>query len=139
MEDPYAYRNKAAFQIRKVDGIVRAGLYKEGTHDVVDLETCSVQYPMTMTVMRAVVKMLQDLDIPIYDEEAGSGIIKTVVVRAAIATQQAQITFVTNSQKLPKKRELIERIQAELPDVVSIMQNVNPGKTSLIWVMTPNC
>ncbi|QEA31731.1 23S rRNA (uracil(1939)-C(5))-methyltransferase RlmD [Secundilactobacillus malefermentans] len=133
MEDPYAYRNKAQFQIRKIDDKVVAGLYKEGTHEVVDLETCSVQYPLTMTIMRAVVKMLQDLDVPIYDEEAESGIVKTVVIRVAVSTQQAQLVFVTNSQKLPKKRELLERIEAELPDVVSVMQNVNPGKTSLIW------
>ncbi|WP_261810926.1 23S rRNA (uracil(1939)-C(5))-methyltransferase RlmD [Levilactobacillus humaensis] len=134
MADPYGYRNKAQFQVRRnADGQIEAGLYAERSHDLVDLPTCSVQMPVVMTVMRAVVAMLQDLDMPIYDEEQGSGIVKTLVVRAAANTDDVQLVFITNSQKLPRKRELLERIAKELPQVTSVMQNVNPGKTSLVW------
>lgn len=134
MADPYGYRNKAQFQVRRnADGQIEAGLYAERSHDLVDLPTCSVQMPVVMTVMRAVVGLLQDLDMPIYDEEQGSGIVKTLVVRAAANTDDVQLVFITNSQKLPRKRELLERIAKELPQVTSVMQNVNPGKTSLVW------
>ncbi|WP_125573193.1 23S rRNA (uracil(1939)-C(5))-methyltransferase RlmD [Levilactobacillus huananensis] len=134
MADPYGYRNKAQFQVRRnADGQIEAGLYAERSHDLVDLPTCSVQMPVVMTVMRAVVAMLQDLDMPIYDEEQSSGIVKTLVVRAAANTNDVQLVFITNSQKLPRKRELLERIAKELPQVTSVMQNINPGKTSLIW------
>ncbi|WP_304057135.1 23S rRNA (uracil(1939)-C(5))-methyltransferase RlmD [Levilactobacillus namurensis] len=134
MADPYAYRNKAQFQVRKTaDGTVQAGLYAERSHDLVDLPTCSVQMPVTMTVMRALVTMLQDLEVPIYDEEHNSGIVKTLVVRAAANTNDVQVVFITNSQKLPHKHQLLLRIADELPQVTSVMQNVNPGKTSLIW------
>lgn len=134
MEDPTHYRNKATFQIRKdADGNTIAGLYKARSHDVVDLKTSALQYPLTMKVMRAIVTMIDELGIPAYDEEKNAGIIKTVVVRAAIATDQVQVTFITQSKKLLKKHQLLERIKADLPEVVSVMQNVNPGKTSLIW------
>lgn len=134
MDDPYGYRNKAQFQVRKnAEGQVEAGLYAERSHDLVDLPTCSVQMPVVMTVMRAVVGMLQDLEIPIYDEEAHSGIVKTLVVRAAAHTDDVQLVFITNSQKLPRKRDLLTRIADELPQVTSVMQNINPGETSLIW------
>lgn len=46
---------------------------------------------------------------------------------------EVQLTFITNSAKLPHKRELLERIEKELPAVVSVMQNVNPGDTPLVW------
>lgn len=134
MADPYGYRNKAQFQVRQTDdGTVQAGLYAERSHDLVDLPTCSVQMPVTMTVMRALVRMLQDLQVPIYDEEHNSGIVKTLVVRAAANTDDVQVVFITNSQKLPHKHQLLLRMADELPQVTSIMQNVNPGKTSLIW------
>ena len=134
MDDPYGYRNKAQFQVRQTDdGTVQAGLYVERTHDLVDLPTCSVQMPVTMTVMRALVGMLQDLQVPIYDEEHNSGIVKTLVVRAAANTNDVQVVFITNSQKLPHKHQLLLRMADELPQVTSVMQNVNPGKTSLIW------
>lgn len=133
MENPYEYRNKAQFQIRIIDGHVAAGLFKPGSHDLVDLEECSVQMPATMKVMRALVQMIEDLEIPVYDEEANSGIIKTIAVRVANETGNVQVTFITNSPKLPKKRDLLARMAEELPEVTSIMQNINKGKGPLIW------
>ena len=121
MADPYEYRNKAQFQVRLIDGHVAAGLYKENSHDLVDLPTCSVQMPVTMTVMRAVVKWLEELAVPIYDEEHNSGIVKTVVVRAAAATGEVQLVFVTNTPKFPKKHQLLKKIADNLPMVVSVM------------------
>ncbi|USS90626.1 23S rRNA (uracil(1939)-C(5))-methyltransferase RlmD [Fructilactobacillus carniphilus] len=134
MQDPYEYRNKAQFQIRTdEDGRIIAGLYKEGTHEVVDMETCAVQDPLTMKVMRAVVRMVEDLQIPTYDEESNTGILKTIVVRAARNTDQVQLVFITHSKKLLKQHQLIWRIAEELPEVTSIMHNVNPGTSPLIW------
>lgn len=133
MDDPVHYRNKATFQIRNDGDKIIAGLYKHRSHTVVDLKTAALQYPLTMKVMRAVVAMIDDLKIPAYDEEKNAGIIKTVVVRAATATDEVQVTFITQSKKLLKKHQLLERIAAELPEVVSVMQNVNPGKTLMVW------
>ncbi len=134
MENPYKYRNKAQFQVRtEADGKVIAGLYKEGTHEVVDMETCAVQYPVTMKVMRAVVAMVQELQIPTYVESNHSGILKTIVVRAALNTNEVQVVFITNSSKLLKKKQLIMKIAEELPEVTSVMQNINPSETPLIW------
>lgn len=133
MDEPIEYRNKAQFQVREQNGNVVAGLYKSRSHDVVDLKTSALQYPLTMKVMRALVAMVEELQIPVYNEEQNSGIIKTIVVRAAVATNEVQVTFVTQSAKLLKKHQLLERIKAELPEVVSVMQNINPGKTSLVW------
>ena len=133
MDNPVGYRNKATFQIREQDGKIVAGLYKSRSHEVVDLKESALQHPLTMKVMRAIVDMIQELGIPVYDEEKNSGIIKTVVVRVAAATNEVQVTFITQSKKLLKKHQLIERIHEELPEVVSIAQNVNPGETSLVW------
>ncbi|MDN7145485.1 23S rRNA (uracil(1939)-C(5))-methyltransferase RlmD [Liquorilactobacillus mali] len=134
MEHPFEYRNKAQFQVRKTfDGKVIAGLYKRGTHELVDLPTFTTQRPLTMKVIRKICKFFEDLEIPIYDERNNSGIIKTIVVRESFATGEVQVVFITNSEKLPKKRLLLEKINNNLPEVTSILQNINKGKTSLIW------
>ncbi len=66
MDDPVAYRNKAQFQIRRLaDGRIGAGLYKEGTHELVDLATCSVQHPLTMKIIRAAVALFTKYDVNI--------------------------------------------------------------------------
>ncbi len=125
---PYGYRN---YDVRPT--IAAPEEYQPNSHTLVDMETCAVQMPRTMETVRAVTKMIEDLQIPVYDEKHNSGIIKTLAVRESWSTGEVQLTFITNSAKLPHKRELLERIEKELPAVVSVMQNVNPGDTPLVW------
>ena len=128
----YGYRNKAQFQVRQVDGHVVAGLYQAHSHTVVDLAECAVQMPLTMQVVRALVAMIEELQIPPYEESNHSGIIKTLAVRET-TTGEVQVTLITNTPKLLKKHQLLTRIKAELPAVKSVMQNINPGDTPLVW------
>lgn len=131
--EQYGYRNKAQFQVRLINGHVAAGLYKPDSHDLVDMQECAVQMPRTMKVIRTLVKLIEDLQIPVYNEKQSSGIIKTLVVRESWTTGEVQLTIITNTPKLVHKRPLLAAIQEQLPQVTSVMQNVNPGDTPLIW------
>ena len=132
-EKQYGYRNKAQFQIRQQNGKVVAGLYRSGSHEVVDMQECAVQMPGIMKVMRALVDKIAQLGIPLYDESNHSGILKTIAVRESATTHQIQVTFITNSPKLLKKHQLLTFIAEKLPSVASVMQNINPGDTPLVW------
>ncbi len=133
MENPFRYRNKAQFPVREIDGHVRAGLYAPGSHRLIPLTHFLTQAPLTMKVVTTLCQLLEDLQIPIYNEKKHAGIVKTLVVRESFSAGQVQVTFITNSAKLPKQAQLITAIAAQLPMVVSIAQNINPGSTSLIW------
>ncbi|MGY3778439.1 23S rRNA (uracil(1939)-C(5))-methyltransferase RlmD [Isobaculum melis] len=132
MAEPWHYRNKAQFQVRAEEGQVFAGLYGAGTHHLVAIKDCLVQRPETTRVINAVRGFLEELAIPIYEEIKHSGIVKTIVTRVGIETGEVQLVLVTNSKKLPKKQQLLEKINTQLPEVVSVMQNVNQEKTSLV-------
>ncbi|WDF83496.1 23S rRNA (uracil(1939)-C(5))-methyltransferase RlmD [Lacticaseibacillus pabuli] len=127
------YRNKAQFPVRVIDGHVRAGLYEPGSHTLVPLSKFATQRPLTMQLMNQLCKTIEDLDIPVYDEKQNSGIIKTLVIRESVATGEAQLTIITNSPKLPRKRDLLAAIATQMPAIVSVSQNINPGRGSLIW------
>lgn len=133
MDDPTGYRNKAQFPIRKQGDHLAVGMYKPNSHELVDLPEISTQHPATLKVVRTVRDILEELEVPIYDEKQNSGIVKTLIARVSESTGDVQLTLVTNSPKLPKARQIIERINADLPEVVSIDQNINKGKTSLVW------
>lgn len=134
MTKPYGYRNKLQFPIRRnADGKIIAGLFKTRSHELVNLPTCSVQDPETMHVLKMLVQIFTDLDYPIYNEANNSGILKTIIVRAATNTKDVQIILVTHTPKLIKKRQILAAIRANLPEVNSVMQNVNPDDTPLIW------
>lgn len=132
MDDPWHYRNKAQFQLRKEQDEVKAGLYKANSHDLVAIDDCLVQEERTQEVINFVVDLLTKYQVPIYDEQQNSGIVRTLMVRVGVATDELQLVFITNSKKLPKKQAMIEELTHTFPDVVSIMQNVQNKKTSIV-------
>ncbi len=103
------------------------------SHDLVDLKTCSVQMPATMRVIRGVVDLMEELDVSTYDEKHGTGLVRTVVVRVAKGTGEVQVVFVTAKAPFPQEAEMVDQLLTKFPEIVSIMQNINNDKTSLIW------
>lgn len=134
MDDPWYYRNKAQFQIRYNEQQKRAeaGLYEPNSHRLVAIDDCLVQEETTQKVINTVTQLVNKYQLPIYDERKNSGILRTLMVRIGIETGEVQLVFITNSPKLPQKNALIREINQRLPQVVSIMQNVQSKKTSLI-------
>ncbi|WP_394237849.1 23S rRNA (uracil(1939)-C(5))-methyltransferase RlmD [Niallia oryzisoli] len=133
MENPWNYRNKSQFQVGSKDGKVLAGLYGMNSHSLIHIEQCAVQHPKTNKAIGTVRKVLQKLEIPIYNERSGKGIVRTIVARAGLQSGELQIVLITAKEELPKKDLLIEEIKKRLPNVKSIMQNINGQKTSLIF------
>ncbi|HSP21411.1 MAG TPA: 23S rRNA (uracil(1939)-C(5))-methyltransferase RlmD [Planococcus sp. (in: firmicutes)] len=133
MEDPWRYRNKSQFQTRLKGQKVIAGLFAEGTHQLLDIEQCIVQHPDTTVITNAVKRILEELKMPIYDGKTMKGIIRTIVVRTGVKTGEIQLVLVTTRAKLPQKELLLEKLQKIDTNLVSIVQNVNKEKTSLIF------
>ncbi|KAF1297265.1 23S rRNA (uracil-5-)-methyltransferase RumA [Enterococcus sp. JM4C] len=134
MADPWHYRNKAQFQLRQnpLTNRVEAGLYRADSHELVAIDDCLVQEENTTHVMNTVVQLLNKYELPIYDERKNSGIFRTIMVRIGIQTGEIQVVFITSTQKFPQKMALVREINQRLPKVVSIMQNVQNKKTSLV-------
>ncbi|MCJ1910189.1 23S rRNA (uracil(1939)-C(5))-methyltransferase RlmD [Planococcus ruber] len=133
MEEPWYYRNKSQFQTRLKGNRVIAGLFAEGSHQLLDIEQCIVQHPNTTRITNDVKRVLEDLKIPIYDGKTMKGIIRTIVVRTGVETGEIQIVLITTRAKIPQKEFLVELLQNLDPKIVSIVQNVNKEKTSLIF------
>ena len=134
MEEPWHYRNKAQFQLRydTKSKRIEAGLYEMDSHRLVAIDDCLVQEKATQDVINGLVQLLNKYQLPIYDERKNSGILRTLMVRVGRATGEVQVVFITNSSKLPQKNALIREINQRMPLVVSIMQNVQSKKTSVI-------
>lgn len=132
-EDPWFYRNKAQFQLAELAQQPILGLYARHSHDVVPIETCFVQEPETNEVLQTIRALLEKYHAPIYEEKTNSGIFKRVIVRTSLHYSEVQVVFVTNSKKFPAKKAILAALQDAHPEVVSILQNYQPEKTSLIF------
>lgn len=133
MDEPWHYRNKSQFQVRKEGKRVYAGLFASGTHKLLNINDCLVQHPVTSKITVATRKIIQKLNIPVYDGKSLDGIIRTIVVRTGIATGQTQVVLVTTRKDVPHLEELVTRMKRADDSIVSITQNINRDKTTLVF------
>lgn len=130
MEVPYHYRAKLQFQTRFFKGNVKAGLFEEGSHRLVDIKDCFVQDKLTQTIINRVTELLEKHHIPIYDERKIAGI-RTVMIRKAKSSNQVQIIFITSRDIF--LAPVIKALTAEFEEIKGIAVNYNHSKSSDIY------
>ncbi|MGM0840399.1 MAG: 23S rRNA (uracil(1939)-C(5))-methyltransferase RlmD [Bacillota bacterium] len=133
MDNPWHYRNKSQFQVGIQNGKAIAGLYSMNSNKLIDIDECIVQHPLTNKVTTEIKRIINDFNIPVFDDKKKKPILKTIVTRVGFETGEVQVVLVTAEKKIPRKELLISEIQKNLPEVVSIAQNINPKKTALIF------
>lgn len=133
MEDPWRYRNKSQIPFSERDGQVVSGFYRSKTHHIVDTDVCIIQSEEADELMAMLKRELQILGIDAYDEHKHKGFLRHLVVRKARATGELMVVLVTAQRKFPESELVIKAIKRVVPDVTSIMQNVNTQKTNVIF------
>ena len=130
MEQPQHYRAKLQFQTRSFDGSVKAGLFAEGSHRLINIDDCLVQDDLTQAIMNKVTNLLDKYKFPIYNERKIAGI-RTVMIRRALGSTQVQLIFVTS--KSVSFTKLVKELTESFPEIVTIAVNYNYSKSSEIY------
>ncbi|GEL05862.1 23S rRNA (uracil-5-)-methyltransferase RumA [Rummeliibacillus stabekisii] len=133
MSDPWHYRNKSQFQVRKIGSHVAAGLYTENSHKLLDIDDCLVQDTRTTAITNKAKKIIEELDIPVYNSKTHKGIVRTIVVRVGLQTGEIQLVLIMARKNFPNKEVLLEKLKGIDESIVSIVQNINNDQTSLIF------
>ncbi|MDR3190327.1 MAG: 23S rRNA (uracil(1939)-C(5))-methyltransferase RlmD [Lactobacillaceae bacterium] len=132
MENPTQYRNKAQVPVRMVNGKLETGFYRRNSHIMVPIEDYYIQDPEIDKAIIVIRDILRKYHVAPYNELEHSGDIRTVMVRRGYYSHEMMVVLVTRRGKLPAAEMIIEDITAALPEVKSIIQNVNPEKTNVI-------
>ncbi|WP_372008654.1 23S rRNA (uracil(1939)-C(5))-methyltransferase RlmD [Paenibacillus chitinolyticus] len=136
MSDPWRYRNKAQVPFGEEQGGLVGGFYAQGSHRIIDMETCLIQHANNDEVIAKVKEIGRGLGIRAYQEETHQGLLRHVVVKVGFRTGEIMVVLVTNGKEIPHAEEWIEQIRAAIPGVASICQNVNTGRTNVIFGAT---
>ncbi|WP_172373259.1 23S rRNA (uracil(1939)-C(5))-methyltransferase RlmD [Sporosarcina jiandibaonis] len=133
MDDPWRYRNKSQIPFSERNGEVVSGFYRSRTHHIVDTDVCIIQGEEADEIMSTLKHEMHAMGIEAYDERTHRGMLRHLIVRKARATGELMVVLVTRSKKFPQKDAAIDLIKRVVPDVTSIMQNVNSEKTNVIF------
>ena len=132
MENPYHYRNKAQFPIgTDKEGNPVAGFYSGRTHSIIPVTNCYLGVDVNEQILQIVLAFLRKYQIPAYDEQTGSGIVRHVLTRYGFTTKELMVCIVINADTLPHAEELIAEL-TKLEGMTSISVNVNKKQTNVI-------
>lgn len=133
MDDPYHYRHKvhAAFGHAKGKGVV-AGVYKEGTHQIVDIERCQIENEKADAIIRDIKDLLLSFKIKTYDEDSGYGLLRHVLIRCGYHTGEYMVVLVLTSPILPSKNNFVKALRKLHPEITTVVVNVNQKRTSMV-------
>ena len=132
METPTGYRNQAQIPTRELRGELTTGFFRRGSHNLMPIEDFYIQDPEIDKAIVVIRDILRKYHIPAYNEFEHTGVIRNIMVRRGYYSHEMMVVLVTRSKKLPGAEMIVEEIREALPEVKSIIQNVNQEKTNVI-------
>ena len=133
MEEPLHYRCKSHAVLSYAGkGKVISGVYRAGTHHVVDIRHCLIENERADAVIQKVRELIASFRIPIYDEDRRTGLLRHILVRTGLHTGEMLLVLVSASENIPRKRDFVAAILKNCPEVDTIVLNLNDKKTSMV-------
>ena len=131
MAEPLHYRNKAIASFATQRGKLVCGLYAEGTHRVLPGADCLLQEEILNKTLAAVLDAARVCRWTAYDEDRGTGLLRHTVLRSS-GGGKVLVTLVTPGPDLPGSKNFCTALRKKAPWVVSIVQNINPTRSSAV-------
>lgn len=133
--NPYRYRNKVQLPIGKVNGNVVVGFYAPRSHNIIDIDSCLIQDEVADKISNITKEWIIKNNIEvstidgIYNEK---GIVRHIMIRKGFKTNEVMVVLVATKKDVPHIDEFKELILNEIPNVKSIVLNINPKNTNVI-------
>ncbi len=126
------YRASAKLVVARKRGKAQVGMYRRGSHDVVDIADCPLHHPLINRVAAAVREELDRRNISAYDVNHRRGLLRYVLIRVSPTYDKAMVTFVTSERNYTEVTHLAKWLQRKVPEVISVHQNVNSSSGNVI-------
>jgi 23S rRNA (uracil1939-C5)-methyltransferase len=128
------YRNKSTYPLnRSTDGKVRAGYYRKGSHQLVNLNQCPVQDTRLNPLLAEIKQDIQQQGWSIYNEQLHRGKLRHLSLRIGKHTGEILLTLVSTERNLPGLLEQAEKWLDKYPSLTGVILNHHPEKNNVIF------
>lgn len=132
MEEPFRYRNKAQFPVgRDREGRIITGFYASRTHSIIPNMDCLLGVPENQRILKIILGFMEKEGISPYDEAAGTGLLRHVLIRKGFVTGELMVCLVINGNDFPGIERLADMLFT-IPGMTSLTLNVNCKNTNVI-------
>jgi 23S rRNA (uracil1939-C5)-methyltransferase len=128
----FGYRNQAKLVVRRARRGLLLGIYRPGTHQVIDLRECPVHHPLINEVLARTRIALEHAEVPVYDERTATGWLRYVVLRISGWQRRAQVILVAHDARWAGLRSLTHTLR-RLRGVSGVLLNVNATSGNVIF------
>lgn len=131
--NPLGYRTTAKLALAKVGGKAMVGLYKRGTHEVVDIGDCPQHHPLINTIAQALREEIEKQDLHVYNAIKKRGLLRYLAVRVSPEFNKALVTLVTSERNYREITHLAKWLRKKVPQIIGVHQNINPSAGNVIF------
>ncbi len=131
-ENPDRYRNKGQYPVTAGEHRPLIGLYAARSHRVIEQHDCLLQPPVFKTVLDTVAAWMKQQGIIPYDETTRTGLVRHIYIRKGERSGEVMVCLVCTSGKLPQPQRLVEMLKQSVPQLRSVMVNLNKADTNVI-------
>lgn len=131
-ENPYFYRNKVHGTYGYSKGSVVVGTYQENTHKLVPIDSCQIHNQTADAIVQDIKNLIKSFKYKTYDEDAGRGFFRHVLVRTGYSTGQVLVTLVVGDVIFPSKNNFVKALLKLHPEITTVVMNINNKRTSMI-------
>ena len=133
MDEPYHYRNKAQYPVGiDKEGNPITGVFANRTHEVVQIEKCMIQNEISQDIAKYICEFMKKHNISVYNENNQTGLIRHIMIKVGIKTNEVMCVIVINGKEIPKEESLVKELVGKFPNIKTIVKNINTKNTNVI-------
>ena len=132
-EQTLGYRNRAIIPLEREDsGRVRAGYYRRGSHQIVNMNRCPVLDPRIDSLIAPLKADLEATAWPVDVDLQAEGGLRHLALRVGANTGEVLITLVSSHAQLEGLALLAAQWMARWPQLVGVCLNLQPKPTNTL-------
>ncbi|MBO6280049.1 MAG: 23S rRNA (uracil(1939)-C(5))-methyltransferase RlmD [Bacilli bacterium] len=132
MENPEHYRNKIQVPFGRENKRVVYGFYRSNTHKIIPIKECNIEDKKAGPILKEIASLMEEFHIDPYNEDYRTGIIRHVLIRTSLSTNEIMVVFVSNVESFPGRNNFIKELVNRCPQISTIVFNVNKRDTNVI-------
>lgn len=124
MQEPYYYRNKGQIPVGIQKGNVVTGFYRINSNTIIDTDRCKIQSEKINNVLQQMKKL--------FSKYENAVVFRHLLIKHAFVTNEIMVVWITRQPKFPHMKEMAQDLVEAIPEIKSIIVNVNTRKDNVI-------